>query len=237
MFGENAAMEELYQQLLAEVSANAMAYMLAFVGYILLGLGMYTIAKRRGITNPALAWVPLGQSWMLGCISDQYQYVTMGREKNKRKLLLMLEIGYCLLIVVVCVLLMSVLWNSSVDASGGQTVTEPMLQSRVSAVSIQLMATLLLSLAMLGFAIAYAVMKYVALYDLFRSCDPARATMFTILSVLLGAFVTGIAVVNCQNKDFGMPPRRDQAALEQPIYQLPPQNWHPPQPPKEPWEE
>ena len=149
----------------------------------------------------------------------------------------MLEIGYCLLIVVVCVLLMSVLWNSSVDASGGQTVTEPMLQNRVSAVSIQLMATLLLSLAMLGFAIAYAVMKYVALYDLFRSCDPARATMFTILSVLLGAFVTGIAVVNCQNKDFGMPPRRDQAALEQPIYELPPQNWQPPQPPEEPWEE
>lgn len=232
----DSTVEELYQQLLAEGSSNAMAYVLAFVGYILLGLGMYTIAKRRGIANPWMAWVPFGQSWILGCISDQYQYVMLGREKNKRKLLLGLEIGYCALMAAVCVLMVWVQWSSSADASGGQTVTEPVLQQRVDTVTIQLMGIALLSLAMLGLVVAYTVMKYVALYDLFRSCDPVRATVFTVLSVVFGALVMGIAVLVCRDKEFGMPPRRDQLALNQPVYELLPQNWQPPQPPEEPWD-
>lgn len=236
MFVEDVTPEAVYEELLAELSVNFMAYAIAFVGYILLALGMYTIAKRRGITNPWLAWVPFGQSWMLGCISDQFQYVTMGREKNRRKLLLWLELGLCAVMVAVCVLTVRVLQNSNLEIYTGQAVTGQMVQQRVNDISTQLMAILFLAMAMLGLAITYTVMKYVALYDLFRSCDPAKAAVFTLLSVLLGALVTGIMVLLCRDKDFGMPPRRDQAALEQPVYELPPQNWQPPQPPKEPWE-
>ena len=212
-------MEELYEALLLEFSSNATAYLFALVGYVLLALGMYTIAKRRGISNAWLAWIPFGQSWMLGCISDQYHYVTAGCEKSKRKLLLGLELGTTALGVAVCVMLVSV------------------LSERVNTVSNQQLVTLLLSLVMLGLAIAFAVMKYVALYDLYRSCDPAKATLFTVLTIFLGALAMGIMVLVCRDKDLGMPPRREQPALQQPIYELPPQTWQPPQPPKDPWEQ
>ena len=54
---------------------------------------MYAVAQRRGIEKPWLAWVPVGNAWLMGCISDQYRYVKLGQVKNKRKLLMWLEIG------------------------------------------------------------------------------------------------------------------------------------------------
>ena len=46
---------------------------LAIVSYVLLAWGLFTIAKRRGINKPWLAWIPVVNVWMLGCISDQYR--------------------------------------------------------------------------------------------------------------------------------------------------------------------
>ena len=75
--------------------------MLAFavLSYVFQSLGMYTIAKRRGIHNPWLAWVPVGSSWLLGSISDQYHYVVKGEERSKRKVLLGLQIGFIALYI------------------------------------------------------------------------------------------------------------------------------------------
>ena len=59
----------------------------SLVCYVLQSYGLYTIANRRGIRNSWLAWVPVGNMWILGSISDQYQYVAKGKVKNRRKLL------------------------------------------------------------------------------------------------------------------------------------------------------
>ena len=52
---------------------------LSVVMYVLSSLGMYRIAQRRGIRNPWLSWIPVGNMWILGCISDQYQYLVKGK--------------------------------------------------------------------------------------------------------------------------------------------------------------
>lgn len=236
MFNYSGTIHEFQEELLMELSSNLMNFVIAVAGYILVALGMYTIAKRREIRNPWLAWIPLGQIWILGCISDQFRYVTMGQEKSKRKLLLWLEIGVAALATVVCVMIFSVLWNTALNFPSDQVVTDQLIVERVSAVSDRLMGILLLSLLLLGLGIAYTVIMYMALYDLYRSCDPARAVLYTLLTVFLGALAMGITVLVCRDKDFGMPPRRDQPMLNQPVYGLPPQNWQPPQPPKEPWD-
>ncbi|MBQ8670270.1 MAG: hypothetical protein IJ508_03390, partial [Oscillospiraceae bacterium] len=38
--------------------------------YVLQALSLQTMAKRRGIANAWLAWVPVGSSWLLGAIAD-----------------------------------------------------------------------------------------------------------------------------------------------------------------------
>ena len=73
----------------------AMFFSFAFsiVSYILTSLGTYTIAERRGIRYPWLTWLPFGNLWILGSISDQYQYLTKGKTTNHRKILLGLSVA------------------------------------------------------------------------------------------------------------------------------------------------
>ena len=73
--------------------------------YVLRALGLYSIAKRRGINHPWMSWVPVLDLWVLGCISDQYQYVVNGNVRNKRKWLLGLSIAMAVLYIVFAVLI------------------------------------------------------------------------------------------------------------------------------------
>ena len=68
------------------------ALVVSLVMVIFQGVGLYTMAKRRGIKHAWLAWIPVGNSWLVGCIADQYRYVAKGEVKNRRKILLALSI-------------------------------------------------------------------------------------------------------------------------------------------------
>ena len=84
-----------------------MVFMLALTvgSYVLQSVSLHTIAKRRGIHKPWLSWLPIGEMWIVGCISDQYQYVVKGRVKNKRKALLVLNIILWACVIAIYVLL------------------------------------------------------------------------------------------------------------------------------------
>ena len=96
------SMNDLFGELGGDFSEFMGLYMMSYmcslcfasifgiVNYIFQGLTLSTVARRRGINNPWLAWVPVGNVWMLGCISDQYRYVAKGQVKNRRKTMLVL---------------------------------------------------------------------------------------------------------------------------------------------------
>ena len=70
------------------------------VSYVFTSLGFYSMAKRRGINNPWLAWIPVGNYWIAGSISDQYQQVAKGKDTRRRTILLILALsGYALAII------------------------------------------------------------------------------------------------------------------------------------------
>lgn len=87
--------EELVLNFAGVILMFALAVLLvAVVGYIFQSIGLYTIAKRRGIANPWLAWLPwVGYYWIAGSVADQYQYVVNGAVKNKRMILLVLSLA------------------------------------------------------------------------------------------------------------------------------------------------
>ena len=60
------------------------------VGWIIRSLSLHSIAKRRGIRNPWLAWIPIGSHWILGCVADQYQHLVQGKVTSRRKIMLIL---------------------------------------------------------------------------------------------------------------------------------------------------
>lgn len=57
--------------------------------YVLRSIGLYTMAKNRGIENAWLAWVPVGNSWLLGQIADEVNS-RQGKKTNYSLILLVL---------------------------------------------------------------------------------------------------------------------------------------------------
>lgn len=184
--------------------------LLGFAGYFLLAWGFYTIAKRRGIHNAWFAWVPLLNRWTLGSISDQYQYVTARKVKNKRKWLLGLSFVPAVLTVVgfvlVIVFIISLLGHGYSGADGWDGYAWSGLGSLLAGIGVYL--------AIAGVSVAIAVLQYIALNDLYKSCDPANSTAYLLLSIFIPASMP-ILVFLCRNKDAGMPPRKPTALPEE----------------------
>lgn len=178
---------------------RSLGTVLSIATYVLMALGLYTIAKRRGIRHAWLSWIPVGHYWILGCISDQYRYVAKGENKSKRKLLLVLSIVQMILsIVAVVMVIKSVI--TIVEASYGMNWEVIIAQV--------LKVILLVGLPMAALGIAILVICYMALYDLYASCNPQNKTLYLVLSIIFNVTMPFFVFFN-RNKELGMPPRRE----------------------------
>ena len=164
-------------------------FTLAVTMYIFHSLGLYTLAKRRGIPNPGLAWVPVGNAWILGSLADQYMGYAERRETAYRKILLGLSIAA---------------YGIGLLAGGLGGVRLPYLlsySSRFQAFNMGGFIGIYLILWVVG--VVFAVFRYIALYRLFKSCQPNNATLFLILSILISVTQPFILFA-IRNKDDGM---------------------------------
>ena len=186
--------------------------LLSIATYILTALGLYTVAQRRGLNRPWLAWIPVVNCWILGSLSDQYRYVVKGEIKSKRKVLLVLN----LLMTALGTAVVAVVVAMIVNIAGGvfRGVGE---DDMIRTVMGPVVGALGLSLPMAGISIAYAVIHFMALYDVYRSMDPVNCVLFTVLSILFGVTEPFFLFFN-RNKDLGMPPRRQAPVYEEPVY-------------------
>lgn len=203
---------------------------LGIASYVLRSLGTYTIAKRRGLNHPWMAWVPVLDYWLLGSISDQYQYVVNGKNKNKRKWMVGLY-GAMWVVLIGIYIVMFVMMANAISGAFGNASEAEMLESMLGS----LIGMLLLFLPLLGLSIAVSVIRYIALYDLYKSCDPNNSVMFLVLSIFISV-TEPFFIFFARKKDKGMPPRRPQPTQpsgyipEQPVYR-PAEPVYEPQPP------
>lgn len=179
--------------------------------YILSAVGLYTIAKRRGLHQPWLAWIPVANIWLLGSVSDQYQYVVNGRIKSKRKVLLVLNSISAVLKIVLMTLAASAVFQLFMGVANGYQ-EEHLVSSALSS-ALGMVGVLV---PLLGVSIGCMVVRYMALYDVFKSLDPANAVMFLVLSILFRVTEPFFLCCN-RNKDLGMPARRPEPAYVPPV--------------------
>ena len=202
------------------LSLNFTTSGLGVIVYVLQALALYTIAKRRGIKKPWMAWIPLVNVWILGSISDQYQYVVKRQVKNKRKVLLGLNIAMAALIVL---LIVAIIWLIVALIMTGVSLElfsdGNMPGSNLDAVALDALADeigvllliCLLALPLLVLSIMQTVYFYIAMYDVFCSCEPKNTTLYLVLSIVGNVVVEGaycIFLMLCKDKDLGMPPRK-----------------------------
>ena len=171
------------------VTILVVAGILSLVTYIFSSLGFYTLAKRRGIRAPGLAWIPIGGTqWILGSLSDQYASLTGAKLRCSRHILLWGELVLTAAAIPLLVFAIQLLTATL----AGQDVTMQLMQLN----GVQT----LLNLA----SIALSVMIYIALYKVYKSCDPKHAVLFLVLSIIFNITLP-FFVFACRNKDLGMP--------------------------------
>lgn len=162
--------------------------------YVLTALSLYTIATRRGIRKAWLAWVPVLNCWILGSLSDQYRYVVRGQIKNKRKILLILNLLKAVLTTTLVSMAAVVIWTMFTEATG------------FFMGSVLSLLGLLLPLG--AVYLAYCIFYYMALYDLYASVDPENHVLFLVLSIFFSV-TKSFFLFFSREKDNGMPPRRE----------------------------
>ena len=219
-----------------DLITSAFSFLLSVATYVLTALGLYTIAQRRGINKPWLAWIPVVNVWTLGCISDQYRYVVKGEKKSKRKVLIGLNIAQA-----VCVLVFFVLMIVMIVDVAGMAMANPSEQEIITAVLGSMGGMLLMFIPMVGISLATTIITYMALYDVYTSCDPKNNVTFLVLSILF-SITQPFFIFFSRKKDLGMPPRRPDPMQymppqqnnwqnpQQDAYQQPQQSWQTPQP-------
>lgn len=163
----------------------------AIVLYVFQSVSLYTIASRRGIRYPGLAWVPIANMWILGSISDQYHYANYRLIRNRRKLLLGLAIGQ--LVSSIVSYLMGLLMENSLGGSIADIYTSTTI-------------VVIVELGIVALSIVSSVFVFICQYNLYKSCNPNTATVFLVLSILFGLYP--FFFFADRNKDLGMPPRR-----------------------------
>lgn len=200
-------MEEELLMLLSGLISGVPTGLFGIAAYILSSLAIYRISCRRGLKNPWMAWIPVLNFWLLGSISDQYQYLVKGENKSKRKWLLILNILKAVLGMMTAILCLvmagSLFAKQNMDAMGAAV------------------AMLGLVLPLIAGSIALCVIRYMALYDVYRSLDPNNAVLYLVLSILFNPTEPFFLFFN-REKDLGMPPRKQQPVYEQsPVCETP----------------
>lgn len=184
---------------LSALTSSVPSLILGIVTYVLSSCALYTLAKRREIRHPWLAWVPVANVWIVGSLSDQYQYLVKGQNKSKRKVLLVLNILIMVLSLTILVLFGVMVVGAAM--SGGE-------QDLLAGVMGPAMAMLGMCVPMLGISIAMMIIRYMAMYDLYRSMDPSNSVLFLVLSILINV-TEPFFLFFSRNKDDGMPPRKE----------------------------
>jgi len=183
---------------LSALTSSIPSMLFSLAAYVLTAWSLYTIASRREIRKPWLAWIPVANVWILGSLSDQYQYLVKGQNKSRRKVLVILNVLMLLISLVILVLCGVMI----VGAVALHSETEIL-----SAVMGPAMAMLGMCIPLIGISIASMIIRYMALYDIYRSLDPGNSTLFLILSIVVN-ITEPFFLFFSRNKDLGMPPRK-----------------------------
>ena len=162
--------------------------LIGLIFWILRSMSLHKIAKRRGIRNAWLAWIPIGGQWVLGSVSDQYQHLVQSKITSRRKILLILNVaGY---VVGIVYMVLTVLTGIAAGIGEEESLTMPLL----------MMIPYLLTM---GVSIATVVFYHMSNYDLYRSCNPRNAVAFLVLGIIFPV-CEPFFYFSCRWKDLGM---------------------------------
>lgn len=180
MFSSNLAQEGgVYSSILFCIVYLGVALCVALVMYLLEAISLYKMAKNMELKNPWISFIPIVSSYAFGRIGQRYVKNDGTPSAKLGKILLILEIILAVLLIafiaVFCFAIYSVVLYADNTLVGDEAMTMQMLQSVIPAV--------VLYLAVLGVAIATAIIRYVTMWRVFAIYNYHNATLYLVLSI------------------------------------------------------
>lgn len=166
--------------------------------YVFESIAFYTLAKRRGIQYPGLAWVPVANMWIIGSLADDYMQVTELRNTKSRYLLLSLEVVSA--VISILATLMSL--GFVLEMIGGIFNEQSYVAEGYILGSLSLLG---MSCILWVLVIVRSVFLYIVLYRIFKSCQPGNAVLYLLLAIFVSVSLPFILFA-IRNKDEGMIP-------------------------------
>ncbi len=170
--------------------------------YILRSIGLFTVAKRRGLANYGLAWVPVGYLWTVGGIADDYDS-THGVSRKWRHALLWLALACGVLCMALNFVLLISVFSAGFAAAQSQMAGWNSLRMPEQLLPA-ILAFYLGSLPLYMLSAAKNVCTWICYYKLFESCNPKKSVLLLLLSLLV-PFAFPFCLLSCCRKDLGMP--------------------------------
>lgn len=185
-----------------------LSLMIRLIFHVFRSVGLYRIAKNRGIRHAWLAWIPVGSAWILGNISDQYRYVVKGRINHRRFVLLWLTVASTALSIAASVLSVDVLLAAlSRFLFNAGRVNQIRMAAFTAVSSVEAIV-----------ALVCLVFHYLTISDLYASCTKRYRVLYLVLSIVF-KFLEPVFLFLCRDKEEGMPPRRvvQPVVVEEPV--------------------
>ena len=193
------------------IVAAILVVLINIVLYVIKSLGLYTIAKRRGIACPWLVWLPVGCEWITASIADKYRKTTSGKATIRRFIIVALAV----LSIALTSVATTTVSNRADEIVELMEYTEEYGEDLAPEDALEFVADvfedlgeitgsffLLSSIAELV-AFVSKVYWYVCAGDVYASCCPKNGTMMLVLSIFLPILAPFFFFCN-KEKDAGM---------------------------------
>jgi len=173
-------------------------FLFAIADYVLSSLGLYGIAKKRDISLAGLAWLPVGNLWVLGSVIDSYEEKKQDHFKKWRILLPVL-----VAVIVVAYILFYIVYFMMYFAMFGTVIAEANMEELPEesiGILFIFMIVIFALVAVLALVMtAVQTLNYVAIYKTFENVAPKKALKYFILSVTI-PLAEGICMLRCKKQ-------------------------------------
>ena len=195
-----------YEAALAGVMVGLLiVYFLALgagiASYVLQALGLYTLADRRRLPNPWMAWVPYANYWLIGGIVDDYE-ATRGIKRKWRVVLLVLTLIVFASVILMYVFMFVFLFGTVMTVTSGTPYMDD--EAVVASVLSTVLPMYLFMIPMVLAAQALQFCYMICIYKIYESTVPEKAVKYLLLGLLV-PMAQSICLFKCRKKGYERP--------------------------------
>lgn len=178
------------------------------INYVLTAIGLHTVAAKRKLPMAWLAWIPVGNSWVLGSIID-YHTRLRGFKQKWRIVLPVLSLMVLFVCAVMFLSMMGLIIPLLEITSTRYVNPEEVFLSIIGPYLIFYISYFLLIIV----TSVLSTCQTVCIYKVFEETVPNKAVSFFVLSMLI-PLASGVCLILCRKSKLGVPGQEEAVLCE-----------------------